>query len=469
MRDTEAVSGILFDPMAPLFLRAAQEIGLNLKSDEPLSPENRLKLAKAAGAIYSIVLSVRQTAKEGGSWEIVLDGTDVSTGKGYTDTYKYQQQGVAKGDVNAVQSSILNTNNSVVNAVNTLLLRLLAGPLGEYGRVAPPREFLPPPVTKPTLTATMPTEEEEKAATSAAYEQGRQLLEQGDSNACIVLLRKAINRNPLDSRLRGLLTRAYVAAKRGQDAASEARRALLIAPPPTPEERQELTRLVAEAFTLSGDVGAAQRTYLQIIAVEPNSMQVNWARMALADTYIGQGKTKDAITQYRAILNTDPINREATIGIARIYAQEGDFAAALGDIAPQKPDGTSANQAARHNGAVVLFEVAAPELAQRIATNRKAWEGKQISREVLYNATKAQAIRTAALVAMLKSSPPDAPKNSPLDKQHTRRILAASLLAQATTSLIAFLETSEEDSGAQSALCLLEFQREFNALRTQID
>jgi hypothetical protein len=47
-----------------------------------------------------------------------------------------------------------------------------------------------------------------------------------------------------------------------------------------------------------------------------------------------------------------------------------------------------------------------------------------------------------------------------MKKGQARRVLAASLLSQASTALLNFLETGNADSGSQSDLWLSEFQKE---------
>lgn len=471
LEDNDAVSGVVYNANSPLFLRALQEAGIKLGTRTELTPNERVAIAKAAGAVYIVVISEQPVTGADGFWDMILLGTDVANGKTYTDKSRYQPSSEVlpqpeSTDPNAIKAkpqTIPSTGSgpaALATAANTLVMRLLAGPLGEYGRPSPPAELLPPP-----LKVNSPVIENDSEVINGAYQQSKQLIEQGDPTSAIVLLRKTVSRAPLDTGLRLLLTRAYIAANRGSEAASEARRLMLIAPPTTPTARTETNALLAKAFTLSGDTAAAQSTYQQIIAATPNSKEVNWARLAMAEVYMGQGQTDAATDQYRAILKTDVGNSEAAVGLAKILAEKGDFVAALAEIAPQSPDGTPASPSARHAAAVVLFEVAAPNLARLMKDNRTAWEAKQISREVFYNATKAQSGRAAALFAMVKSAAPDGGKDSPEAKTHARRVLAASLLSQAGTALMEFLESNDQDASSQATLCLLEFEREFTGLK----
>ncbi|GAB4455001.1 MAG: hypothetical protein OHK0029_10410 [Armatimonadaceae bacterium] len=465
LQDSNAVTGTLFDLESPLFLRAAQEAKITLGGKDPLTDEDRIKIARAAGAVYIVMIGVQSRNREADEWEIVLSGVDVESGKRYTDRAPYQGLGVVPvQDANAIARNPLgSSSNSLVNAANTLSVRLLVGPLGDYGKAAPPPQLLPPAAKPVPLPVPETDPEAEKEAANAAYQQGVQLVEQGETDSAIVALREAINRHPLDGRLRLLLTRAYIQARRGQEATSEARRALLLTPPQTDAERQQSSRSLQQAIALTGDRNIARTTYEQIIAAAPQSPEIHWARLELANLLHTEGRDDQAAVQYRTVLRQNRDNKAAVMGLAKVLAQDGDFIEALGEIAPQTVDGKPADPALRHAAAVTLFETASLELAQLMEANRAAWKSGQLSREIFYNATRAQAGRTQALMAMLKSAPPTTAPNTPETRRHARRLLAASLLVQAGAALLDYLETGDEDAGAQSTLCLLEFRRELNA------
>jgi hypothetical protein len=155
------------------------------------------------------------------------------------------------------------------------------------------------------------------------------------------------------------------------------------------------------------------------------------------------------------VLQSDKTNQEAMAGLVRVYADRGNFSAALEQIAPSDPN-------ARHAAAIQIFDHASTDIATRMKENRTAWEAKKISREAFYKATTAQSQHANALVTLLRSAPPAANSPDPVKKGQARRVLAASLLAQASTSLINFLETGSADSGSQADLWLSEFQKELS-------
>jgi tetratricopeptide (TPR) repeat protein len=290
----------------------------------------------------------------------------------------------------------------------------------------------------------------------AAAQQAQTLLNDGDNDAAILLLRRTINQAPLNGRLRLLLARAYLAANRSTDAIAEATRAMTLTPPDSRADRVALTRLLADAMRKNSDTVAARAAYEQIIAAQPQ--HADWARLALAGLLESQGQIDEAEVQYRAVLQADRTNQEATVGLIRVYTARGDFSAAL-EQAPTDRD-------SRHSAAIQIFDHASAEIASRMKENREAWEAKKITREAFYKATTTQSQRAAALVTLLRSAPP--PENSPdtMKKGQARRVLAASLLSQASTALLNFLETGNADSGSQADLWLSEFQKELTDVQS---
>jgi thioredoxin-like negative regulator of GroEL len=461
--DSNAVTAVIFDPESPLFKRAAQEAKITFGKRREVTPDEQIALAKMAGAIYSLAISTQSIPDGGGNSEIIVSGIDLDTKKVWSDRAKFmtvggQQQSSSKqgsGDANAVRApvSVQQADNSLISAANTIVTRLLNGPLGDYGRVAVPTNLLPPPLKN--AADTIPAAEAEAAL--AAYDQADVLLAEGDTGGAIVTLRRAISQSPLNPKLRLLLVKAYVAAKRPNEAASEAKRSMQIAPPTDEAGKIEMTRLIAEAFAASGDRDSARAAYEQVIASQPGAV---WARMSLAAIHQAEGRVNLAADQYRAVLKTDPGNKEAATGLAHILAAKGDFKAALAELGPDdETAATPAQRAARHAAATVLFDEYAPQVANLMAQNRQAWEAKTLSREAFYKATSSQQNKITALLAMLRASTPD-PADITATKAHTRRIHAATLLAQAATSLVNYLETGNADSGSQAALWLNEFQKE---------
>lgn len=463
LEDSNAVTAIVFTPESPLFQRAALEAKVDMGRRRELTSDEQVAVSKTAGAVYAVSVSTQPVPDGVGSFEILLSGINVETKKVWNDRSKFMAAGATQeksGDANAVAgtpASVAEAESSLLTAANTLTLRMLSGPLGDYGRVAPPANLLPPTTPKTVADRTPTTENAEAEAAQAAYEQADVLITQGDSRGAIVLLRRAVSQSPLNGKLRLLLVKAYVGAQRPNDAAAEARRALQITPPENEAERIEITRLIADTFAAAGDRASARNAYEQVIATKSDA---NWARLSLAGIYLADGQADRAAEQYRAILKTEPGNRDAAVGIVRHLAAKGDFKAALSELGPDdEAAATPGQRAARHAAATVLFDEHAPRIATLMMQNRQAWESKTLSREAFYKATASHQSRINDLLAMLNAAPPEK-TDAASTKAHAKRVHAATLLAQAATSLVNYLETGNADSGSQATLWLNEFRKE---------
>ena len=315
-----------------------------------------------------------------------------------------------------------------------------------------------PPASSPAETAEVTDEN-----ALAALQQAEALLTSGDPSAAVGLLRRAVNQSPLSLRVRIALARAYLAARRGTDAADEARRALRVAPTGDRASLMELSQIMAQAYAQNGDTTAARVAYEEIIRAQPTAQ---WARVALADLLLQQNRTGEAEAILRGVQKVEPTNREAAIGMARLLASRGDYAGATRELnvldnAPAAT-GTPASGAASE-AIATLFDEGAPRLANLMTQNRAAWEANKLSREVFFKATTAQSERAGGLQKLLKAVPPPPGSPDATVKAYRKRVYAASLLSQAASALLGFLETGDPDTGTQAALQLTEFQKELQA------
>ena len=507
--DSHLFTTALYNPETALFVRAMQEGKIRMASPDAPSDRERRAVGKAAGAVYVVWVGAAQapTSLVGGvtiptgTVEIEIKGTEVSSGSSYSDRSLTQAGLVfnipAAPDSNAVRAATSKakpTSNALLSAANTLVSRLLAGPLRDFSRVAPPPNLLPPPLPVPVADpAPAPLPDSSVAATTTASEdtararllladtearnqraalaEAEGLLGAGDAGSAIVRLRRSISLYPTDLYLRATLVRAYTVKKRWEYAASEARRALTVVPLPDAvagpaakikdkQTREELTRLFSEALQRNPDANAARQAYEQIISAQPGAGGV-WARIAYADTLIRQNKTDAAKAQLQAVQNIGGQNGEAAVLLARIYAAEGEYQTALSALS-----GSGASPEARSRAAAALFDDAALRLADVLSSNRTAWETGKITREGMYKATQAQATRAALLADVLKSAPSPALAGTPNSKAYLLRVHAAQVLMQSVASLTTLLDSGDRDAGQQSAVLLATFRKEVEAAQT---
>ncbi len=339
--------------------------------------------------------------------------------------------------------------NGMQSAARTLVYRFLGGPLREFSRNAVDPSLLPPPsVPKPPVVE-VPTTDFDAESTRLQRE-GMDLLSHDKVPAAIVLLRQAVNYQPRSATPRLLLARAYLQARRPGEAANEVRRALKLAEAPTPEQRAELTRLLAHSLVEDGDIEGATLLFNQLLAENPANTE---ARLGLTELLLSRGQNEAAEIQYRLIRERDPDSVEAGQGLARLLLARGALEDAI-------KEARSSNPPIRHLMATLIFVETATGLAGRMVQNRTAWEENKISREVFYKAATTQAGRAKLLAELLTAAPPTETAADIVKIAHNRRVLAANLLSQALGSLQGFLETGELAGGVRARTLLNEFYTE---------
>ncbi|HVK05688.1 MAG TPA: tetratricopeptide repeat protein, partial [Armatimonadaceae bacterium] len=296
----------------------------------------------------------------------------------------------------------------------------------------------------------------------AEANQGEQFLKAGDINGAILSFRRSVNLAPQEISKRVLLVRAYLAARRNADAVSEVRRALTIASPQDRAGQLELTRLLAEAMTQSGDTTAARATYEEIIGAQPTAQ---WARLGLAELLEKQGKNDEAEALYRTVRQANAKDRDAALGLARVLAAKGDYEGALEQITASSEGDGEDGRRRRFETAVRLFDAGTSRVADLLTENREGYERGTLAREVFYKATAAQSARVTGLLSLLKAVPPPVDATEVVRKSYRQRIFAASLLSQGVASLMTQLETGDAAAGSQASVFLNEFRTEMNAVR----
>lgn len=343
---------------------------------------------------------------------------------------------------------------ALASAARSLILRFLNGPLRDARLAAVDRSLLPPPAAPaPTISQAELEGKPVDPAVEAAdlIRKADVLRRDGLTASALIHLRQAVSTNPRAAVPRLALMRAYADLGRGADAADEARRALQLARDLTDDDRRELAQTVARNLATGQSSAESRAAYEAAVKANPDSVDT---RVAFADLLLAQGDTALAEVQYRIARKKDPSNADAARGFGRIVAARGDLDEAL------KEASETPHPLGRWTFATVVFLDAASPIAVRIAQTRSGWEAGQVSREAFYKAVNAQSERASRLVALLTTSPPPDTVSDSEKNAHRRRVLAATLLSQAVSTLATFLETGEAAAGVRSRTLLEEFLRE---------
>lgn len=423
----------------PSWARAFAEAKVIVSAQEPTEADRRA-LAKALGAQYLLTIQAERE-KEGG---VLLEAQAVTVGSGkiWTDRARASTGQRTLRSAPAIQKPY---GDDVLSAANTLVLRFLAGPLGETTRAVRQSPKLAPAPAADNAAAVRSPEDEMRRVLAG----GDALLASGDTSGAIVAFRRAVNLAPRQAAPRVALTRAYLAAGLGTEAVSEAQRALPLVPRTDDAGHMELTRLLAEGHKRAGDTTAALALYTQIVDARP---QTAWARLALGDLLVRENKVDEAEAQYRAVLKREPTNALVPDRLARLRVARGDFAGAVDELA-------GLATAKRYPIVRDLFDTGAMALTASLTRARRAFDEKQIAREAFHLAVTAQAARASALLTLLKSAEP-AQRSGAIHRAYRRRVFAASLLVQASASVLTFIETDERETGGRAALLLNEARQE---------
>jgi Flp pilus assembly protein TadD len=463
-----------------------------------------------------ITVRAQPVKEKSGSIEVILESTDVESRKTWSDTVTAGSvvatlPGAPRVEGGGAQKSPVD-NTAWMSASNTLVLRYLAGPLGEYTRaLAPPGMHLPksvatsepiqpttqaapvppaplpatiptappvtlavpgptvfpvpptqipvvsnqPPVANPTPETAEPAATIDNQAVQAARQQADGLIASGDLSSAIVVLRKAVNLAPRSLMLRAALAKAYLSAGRTGDAATEARRALTVTSPTSDRAAwADLTRVLASASKEIGDNKAARAAYEEILKTQP---QEHGTRLALGDLLLAQGDSAAAEKEYRIVRQADPANRAAILSVARVLIARGDFTGAIAEVSGANKSETTPQERLDLNSA--LFDEIAGKTAESVAQNRQAFDAGQLSREAFFKATQAQSARVDSLLALLRSQDPPAGSAEGIVSPYRHRVWSATLLSQAVGSMLAFLESDDKKAGEQAKLLLSEFRK----------
>lgn len=428
---------IVYSVTDPAFRDAVQTGRVKGAVDKPTMPV-LFEVARQFKSDYVIVLESTFTAKGiKAKLKLLKDKRQI-----WKDE---QDMAVSMGS----QTSIDNTSRSIAR---TLLLHMTYGPL----KALPERQkaITPEPAKGQAPKTEVPVVEIKAEDNSINIDkQVESLLKSGKSSSAILVLRDAVDAQPLAADRRLKLIELLVKTD-PMIGAQEARRSALVMP-----DHPEFRSMAARAWIQAGHPEEAQKDLNESVARDPNGSKT---RELLGQLSLEQLDPEKAIEHFDAAIK---VQDTARIRFMRAICRSllGN-AAGMGEDLEQvskldpKPEQSVLTE--RYNQLTDIYDRVAGRDAVEIRTlTQKAVvkpHDKTIKAEI-DAITQALQVRTTLLSIQV---PP-----TQLSSIHERRILAHKLLAQSLLGLKTFWDKGDEDSISDSRIDLGEAMKQLAAIK----
>lgn len=287
---------------------------------------------------------------------------------------------------------------------------------------------------------------------AAPVETAKRLRDSGRTDAAILLLRDAIDRNPFEPTTRRLLAEILIDQGLFAEAGREARRAATLQPAST-----DLWLMAAKAWVLALNPEEAQADVNQALARNGNAVA---SHSLLGDIYLLQSRFADAIEAYSKSIAVGP-TIPAVIGRCLAYALDSQAELSEADI---KSLNLSDPAAIAHSYAVMILltDRAYNDLTKTLRNLPINLRVKPKDAELTDEATIAER-RISALTSLLTNFP--VPGRH--EKSHQGRLLAYKLLLQSSQEALEFARSNDEDAAAESVISLGESLKIIPIVREQ--
>lgn len=443
LKQGQNVQVIEYRPEIPSLRRAVMEGALTKNDLEAADPATRLKVARALDAGFFMTGNVERDA-EG----VRLAVTAVDTRRGQNHTYNSKADsptGDASGALlsvaNTVATQFLTQVLNVVPPAAPVVLNLPLPPVtaegtsgGESNKPEPPAKPAEAPAPAgPNPRIAAQDSLRESAAGYAA--QSETLAAEGDLAGAIQAMREAVNLAPGDVSHRLQLAKLYTDKNMPEEATKELERAAALNP-----ASDEVRNALARERVATASPEEAVQVYRDILKSDPKNLE---ARLALGDALWNEGKPGGAALEYAQAANDHPDQPGPYYRLARLAAARGQFMDATGHVASAKHtqnqnDGAPV-EAGLYKSLAQSADMAYYRYRDQLDTMEKDHAGRAITREDYYGKVRALLTEVEQLADFLSDL------NAPAgySKAHLHRSLAASLMAQAVTSLQEWLHKDE--------------------------
>jgi tetratricopeptide (TPR) repeat protein len=333
--------------------------------------------------------------------------------------------------------------------VGAIVPRIVAAPPIAPANVAASSETPQPAKTERETPPTQPPAQGTPTAADMLVDRFRR---SGDTASLILTLRRAINERPREARLRRELVAALRMRGWTEAARDEAARGLLICPGDA-----GLHRLLGDGHLDMGQIAEALAEYREAVRLEPANPANH---IALGDALTSQAQVAEAEAAYKAAQEADPKSPLPRLRIARMRAQAlrfQDLVAEMTEARKMVGDGDDAVYATAYAEIVGILDGAARDVIGRLVAIRRDQISGTRNREESHKAAETCRATAAGISDCFSAMPP--PQR--LGTIQSPLVQAASLLAQAASAYLSFLETQSDADDKEATLLRQEAARQF--------
>ncbi|HOK53908.1 MAG TPA: tetratricopeptide repeat protein [Armatimonadota bacterium] len=449
LRETGKADVADFDPESPLVKRALME---HLVSPEELesitTPAARLRMGKLVNTEYVATgdLTIVEGRLTASIWIAETRTEKIWRNEASVIIYAGADGNYRRSTSNAIQSAI----SSVIHQIKDEVFK-------NVGTTEPVTQ---PTVTNQVTTSTDPVvapvsgSVDPAAATQTYIAKAEKYVKEGAVANAISEYRNAINLDPTNMGLRLRLVQLYAERKMFTQAIDEINRALTIEP-----ENELLKKELARIHETSGEPEKAAEVYKKQAEQNPDDLD---SRLRAAEYYVRNNNAEEAEKQFRLAIEIDPRNPIPHEKLAFFLAGQTLFNESrkeLDQLSVLDPTPTQQTITDRYSRFRPLADRELNFQITQIDSGLQSFENKQITRESFYYIVRGVSVRVGSVSNYLQGLIP--PENNA--GTHRLKILGCSLLSQACTHLLRYLETNKTQDKEDAAMFLAEARKHLNA------
>lgn len=430
-----------FDPESSLVIRALQENRIQ-SSDlvGSLTPDSRMKL----GGLIGVPMVVS------GDVSIKDDKVNVGMWVGDVQTKQIWKTAVAVvisdgGDRDRA------TSNALQSAVSTMVWQLVGDVLKNVKPNTSPTDTqqVETPDTK-TIEAE-PVQAMDKAG--AFLGRAEEFEKAGDVANAVQEYRKALNADPKNIDIRLKIAMLYSKRKMYPQAIDELERAQQIAP-----TNEKVRTTLAQIYEERGTPAKAATVYVS--QADKNPTDVN-ARLSAGDYYSKQNLLEESEKQYKLAVQAAPKSVEPHDRLAQLYASQSRFDDCCTELLQIQKIDTKADQKAiadRYDRYIAFADSKLKSLVDQYNSSSSDFDGHRMTREDYYVKIRQIGLDTEPITRLMEAL--SAPESS--TAAHHHRMIGCSLISQAASHMLRYLETNKSQEMSSANICLSEARKHFS-------